>query len=99
MYRKALFAKDSRRAEEILKKDDPQQIKRIGNNIRVNRTEWKIPGTYAMEEALKAKFEQNKDLKDYLVSTGHKVLVECTRDRLWGCGHHLYSEDATNRSK
>jgi len=99
MYRKALFAKDSRRAEEILKKDDPQQIKRIGNAIRVNHTEWKIPGTYAMEEALKAKFEQNKDLKDYLVSTGHKVLVECTRDRLWGCGHHLHSKEATNRSK
>lgn len=99
MYRKALFGKDIKRATQILETDDPQQVKKIGKAVKVDRVEWEIAGTAAMEEALKVKFEQNEHLKEFLLKTGHKVLVECSRDPFWGCGLHLHSKDAASRAK
>ena len=66
MYRKAVFAKDTRRASDILKTTDTRTIKKIGKNVNVNKQAWEIPGTGAMEEALRAKFS-NKELRSALL--------------------------------
>ena len=34
-----------------------------------------------------------KHLAKILLETGDKTLVEGTRDRFWGCGRHLHSDE------
>ena len=99
MYSRACFGKDTKRAAAIMEKTDPSVIKRIGEAVKIDHTAWKARGLQAMEEALTAKFTQNDHLKDYLLNTEQKVLVECTRNKLWGCGFHLHSKEAAVRSK
>lgn len=39
-----------------------------------------------MKSVLIHKFEQNRDLRDKLVNTGSRPLLECTIDTFWGTG-------------
>ena len=41
-------------------------------------------------EGLRAKFTQNPSLLCSLLSTGDKLLVECSTDNIWGTGVPLY---------
>lgn len=44
-----------------------------------------------------AKFTQNEDLKDFLLSTGDKVLVEASPyDKIWGIGMRESAEGINN---
>ena len=43
------------------------------------------------------KFKQNTNLKNILLQTGEKVLVESSYDRIWGSGIELNSVNALNR--
>jgi ribA/ribD-fused uncharacterized protein len=53
-----------------------------------------------MVEALRAKFSQNQNLKDYLVATGDAILVEAApRDRLWGIGMGENNPDIADQNK
>lgn len=46
------------------------------------------------------KFSQNKDLRDYLLSTGDSILVEASPyDKIWGIGLSAEMEDAQNPNK
>ena len=41
------------------------------------------------KDGIEAKFVQNPRLMQTLLETGHKKLVECTKDYLWGTGVQL----------
>ena len=44
-----------------------------------------------------AKFSQNEDLRDFLLSTAGTILVEASKsDRIWGIGMHTQDRDAHN---
>ena len=45
------------------------------------------------------KFQQNEKLKDYLVKTEGKQIVEGSRDKLWGCGLSLNDPGILDQSK
>lgn len=48
----------------------------------------------------KAKFSQNKELKEILLNTENKVLVEASpQDRIWGIGLEQNNFDAVNPAK
>ncbi|KAG8706539.1 hypothetical protein FRC08_000993 [Ceratobasidium sp. 394] len=89
MHRKGLlFAPDSPATAAILETTDPRDIKALGRKIpNFDDDIWKrermnivIRGTYL-------KFIQNEDLKNQLLATGDKELVEASpRDRVWGVG-------------
>lgn len=51
------------------------------------RSDWESVKDDVMRKALLAKFGQNKDINETLLSTGYKELVEeTTNDYYWGCG-------------
>ena len=48
---------------------------------------WEKQSEKIMESGLQLKFEQNKELRDYLVHTGSHDLVEASpKDTTWGIG-------------
>jgi ribA/ribD-fused uncharacterized protein len=47
---------------------------------------WDKVKVSVMKKILQRKFEQNPDLKERLVSTGNRPLVESTPDKFWGAG-------------
>ncbi len=51
-------------------------------------------------EGLIAKFSQNEELLDKLISTGNALLAECAvKDRIWGIGLSMTDPDRFDRTK
>lgn len=66
----------------------PMDVKHIGNDrSRPLRSDWGQVKDDVMRRAVRAKFEQNADIGDVLLSTGDAHLVEdAPNDYYWGCG-------------
>ena len=77
-------------ATRMLLSRDPVEMKKIGDGLGTSDA-WEARKFDVMYMGLKAKFEQNQDLKTMLLKTGKCELVEATPDRLWGCGATLSS--------
>lgn len=90
MYAKACHFGDAKTAQKILDLGDvfALQYKKLGRQVKpFNDKEWSKVAPGVVKTAVKAKFEQNEDLKRYLIHTGEKVLVEDSPyDRIWGSG-------------
>lgn len=88
--------------EEILKNNEPSHALKVARaNAKLTRGDWHIGYKYeVMAKALMAKFTQHQDLRDMLLATGNKILIEDTRrliidnpsaspknvDEFWGAG-------------
>lgn len=87
---KAQFAGDDNAGIRIMRASSAYECYKIGQelNSKINIEDWhKGPALTAMENGLKAKFEQNDHLKSFLLSTGERTLVEASKtDHFWGCG-------------
>lgn len=88
MSQKALLFGDTEINKEIMKAKHPKQIKALGREVSgFNEDIWNdnccdivIRGNYG-------KFSQNEDLKNFLLNTNERVLVEASPyDRIWGIG-------------
>lgn len=64
---------------------NPSEAKKLGRKINL-RGDWEDVKIKIMEEVVKAKFEQNKDLAKLLLETGDEYLEEGNTwgDRIWG---------------
>ena len=64
---------------------DPKSAKRKGRKENL-RTDWEEVKVDIMKRICIAKFEQNPDLKEKLLATGNKTLIEGTwwKDTFWG---------------
>ena len=73
---------------KILNSNDATEQHKLGKKLATDDEQWKnVMAKQVMEAAVKAKFEQNPALKDILLSTGNKMLVECNQyDKVWGIG-------------
>ena len=99
-HRKAEFADDQVAVSKILNASSPAECKQIGRTIKVDRQKWNNEEIIVMRKALQEKFDQNSDLKDYLLNTGDLTLGEASpTDRFWGIGCGLGREDTTKRIK
>ena len=88
MASKALLFKDIKIFNEIMNAHTAQEFKRLGRQIKgFDETIWNIHKDRIVIEGNIAKFSQNADLKEFLLSTANKILVEASPyDKIWGIG-------------
>ena len=88
MHQKALLFGDEEIAELILKESNPREQKRYGRMIRnFDKSIWEQNCLSIVYEGNLAKFKQNEDLKEQMLSTGDKIFVEASPlDNIWGIG-------------
>jgi ribA/ribD-fused uncharacterized protein len=82
-----LFADESTR-ELILLARTPAQAKKLGREVRgFDDAAWKAARFDIVVRGNRAKFAQNAELKQYLLQTGERVIVEASPvDSIWGIG-------------
>ncbi|KAF8956312.1 hypothetical protein BDZ97DRAFT_1671795 [Flammula alnicola] len=93
MVQKALLFKDTEVAREILRgtrtgSTEMAHIKSLGRKVHNFDDEtWVAARERIVLEGNLHKFRQNEELKDKLLATGDKAIVEASpRDRIWGVG-------------
>ena len=88
MASKALLFDDEKTCREILAAYNPHDCQKLGRRISgYDQTSWDASKYEIVVEGNKAKFSQNTDLKEFLLSTGDAILAEASpHDRIWGIG-------------
>jgi ribA/ribD-fused uncharacterized protein len=98
MAAKAKLFADTAALREILDSPNPGDVKAIGRRIKgYDDDQWNqyrysivVAGNYA-------KFEQHAALKEYLLLTGDRILVEASpTDKIWGIGLSKNDPEAAN---
>lgn len=98
MEQKAILFENFDIAKKVLETEDPSQHKTLGREI-VGFTDekWNLHKYEFVLNANLAKFSQNRLLKEFLLSTDSKILVEASPyDCIWGIGLGATDENATN---
>lgn len=96
MVNKALLFGDEKMALKIMKTSSPAEQKRLGRKVAgFDFFMWEQHAKEIVYRGNYAKFTQDVDLKQRLLSTGSRKFVEASPvDFLWGIG--LYESDAKN---
>ena len=100
MWEKADFFGDTEIALKILETSNPKVAKDLGRQVKgYNEEEWSKVRYRKMLEVCLAKFSQNEDQKETLLSTGERTLVEASpHDRVWGIGWHWTDPEILHES-
>lgn len=84
MYQKAVLMGDTEVADRILSETHPSAAKRLGREVKNFDAElWKRHADRVVEDANYYKFSQNEDMKEVLLTTGGRILVEARYVGLW----------------
>ncbi|NKY53389.1 NADAR family protein [Nocardia vermiculata] len=88
MWKKAMLFEDSAAAERIVAAETPGEAKSLGRIVcGFDEKVWDERRYAIVVAANTAKFGQHERLRDFLVNTGERVLVEASPvDRIWGIG-------------
>ena len=88
MYFKALLMGDDEVAEKILAASGPGEAKALGREVKeFDQEVWDANCDGVVERANLFKFSQNQRLKEILLATGDREIVETSpNDRVWGIG-------------
>lgn len=88
MAEKARLFGDEETRTRILQAASPGAAKRLGRAVRGFEDQaWAEARFGIVVRGNRAKFEQNPDLRAFLLGTGERVLVEASpMDRIWGIG-------------
>ncbi|KZV88237.1 DUF1768-domain-containing protein [Exidia glandulosa HHB12029] len=83
-----LFGDEDIRAQ-ILAVSDPNKVKALGRKIaNFDEKVWEENRLRIVEEGNELKFRQDDNLREKLLATGDKILVEASpQDRIWGIGY------------
>ena len=86
MASKARLFGDEEVFQEIMTSDSPYDYKKLGRKIRgFEQASWDAKKYEIVVEGNKAKFGQNSDIKEFLLSTGDALLAEASPyDDIWG---------------
>lgn len=86
-----------KRAQDI---KDPVQAKHILNALHGDhQQEWDQKLEETALEGLRAKFSQNRALRDHLCRTGKRTLGEASTNARWGTGIDINNEEALDQTK
>ena len=88
MWRKAVLFGDDEVAAQILSAGGPGAVKDLGRRVRgFDEEVWEREHFGIVVDGSVAKSGQDPELRDHLLATSNRVLVEASpRDRLWGIG-------------
>jgi len=91
MYSKAKLFGDIEIATKILNETDPKRHKELGRLVsNFDPVKWDSVADDIVFRGNLAKFSQNQELKDKLLATGNKLIVECAPyDSIWGNGLNI----------
>ncbi|WP_299107500.1 NADAR family protein [uncultured Tenacibaculum sp.] len=101
MAGKARLFKDEEILQKILNATHPNDAKKLGRKVKNFTPElWNEHKFEIVLEANYAKFSQNEALKEYLVNTKDRIIVEASPvDPIWGIGLAADNPNATNPTK
>ncbi|KRV47668.1 hypothetical protein AQ490_04560 [Wenjunlia vitaminophila] len=101
MAGKARLFGDERSVERILAAPHPGAAKKLGRQVSpFDEQTWVAHRSEIVVRGNTAKFSQDPALRDYLLGTGNRVLVEASpRDRVWGIGLSATDERAATPSQ
>ncbi len=88
MAEKAKLFHDTDIFQQIINSTHPNEAKQLGRKVaNFDDTIWKQHRFDIVVTGNMAKFEQDERLKEYLLNTGDRVLVEASPyDKIWGVG-------------
>lgn len=88
MVGKAKLFNDQDVLEQILKAESPNQAKSLGRKVKnFDPKIWDNHKYEIVKQGNLLKFSQNEKFKEFLLSTGNKILVEASPyDAIWGIG-------------
>lgn len=88
MHGKAILFDDKSIAEQILNTSDPKKQKALGRQVKGFKEDvWNVHKFDVVVKGNLLKFTQNESLKNQLLATGDKILVEGSPyDKIWGVG-------------
>ena len=100
MLWKAILMGDKPIFDQILKKTNPSEIKRLGRNVsNWNEDRWNRWKEFIALNILEQKFKDPK-LKTILANTGDNILVEATKnDTIWAIGLDIEDPNVQNPRK
>lgn len=98
MAQKARIMGDTNTLEQILACGGPDEAKAFGRQVtNWDQTKWDAEKFDVVVQGNLAKFSQDPELREYLLGTGDKVLVEASpEDRVWGIGLRREDKAAHN---
>jgi ribA/ribD-fused uncharacterized protein len=98
MAAKALLFGDAETADRIRAAPHPRTAKDLGRQVRgFGEQRWADHRFDLVVTGNLAKFGQHRELRDFLVGTGSRVLVEASPyDRIWGIGLSADHEHSTS---
>jgi ribA/ribD-fused uncharacterized protein len=88
MWRKAELFGDAEMAAAILQERNPGKVKALGRRVRnFDKDKWDAVARQCVRDGVVLKFRQNAALRDVLLATGEKMMVEASpTDAIWGIG-------------
>ena len=88
MHQKALFFGDDEIAEKVMNTKNPSDQKALGRQIKgFNKERWDKVCLGIVYKGNHAKFTQNPELKEELLGTFDRLMVEASPyDQVWGIG-------------
>lgn len=98
MAKKAALFGDTEMLKRILEAKSPAEAKKWGRQVKnFDQEIWSEQGFQLVSEGNLHKFNQNPDLKAFLLDTGNRVLVEASPvDKIWGIGMAATNENIEN---
>ena len=97
---KAKYFDDEETSKKIMNATTGLVCKKLSKEVKNYRhDEWKRVAHKISEPGLIAKYNQNAQLMNLLQSTGNQLIVEASRDTVWGTGIPLNSKDVLDRTK
>ena len=99
MFQKASLFKDDRIKQKIIQEHNPKNIKKLGREVKnFNNETWNRYKEFIVYQGNLLKFSSNEDLKEKLLSTGNKVLIETSPfDSVYGIGLDYYGRSSNKQ--
>jgi ribA/ribD-fused uncharacterized protein len=100
MAQKARLFGDEKAFSRVVEAPHPRAAKGLGRQVRpFDEDTWVASRFEIVVRGNVAKFGQDPALRDYLLGTGRRILVEASPlDRIWGIGLHADDQRATSPS-